>query len=218
MALNEKIKLDMSSNNKMQYVRLGNTGMKNASKAEWVKGEEESIEVIKEAYNVSINFFDMADVYSNGESERILDKALKGLNVPRSRVVIAPKVFSPMFPETDRSGAVDLSLDSGMVNKFGLSRKHIMDACDASLKRLGVDYIDLYQIHRLDTETPMKKIMEALNDLVRIGKVRYIGCSFIFIWRFVKLNHIAEKNGWAKFVSMQNLYNLLYREEREMAP
>ncbi|KAI8060660.1 NADP-dependent oxidoreductase domain-containing protein [Gilbertella persicaria] len=225
----------MSFETKMKYTRLGNTGLKvskiclgcmgygnpkwSSTNAEWVKGEKESIEAIKQAYNVGINFFDTADVYSNGESERVLGKALKELNAPRSRVVIATKVFFPVYDGSARFGAVDESRDPDMVNNFGLSRKHIMDACDASLKRLGVDYIDLYQIHRLDTETPMEEIMEALNDLVRAGKVRYLGCSSVYTWQFAKMNHIAEKNGWAKFVSMQNLYNLLYREEeREMAP
>ncbi|CAO3629795.1 unnamed protein product [Mucor fragilis] len=135
----------------------------------------------------------------------------------RSRIIIATKVFGPVYDDVshvDPNGMKDV----GMVNRVGLSRKHIFDAVDASLKRLDVDCIDLYQIHRLDKETPMEEIMEAFNDLVRSGKVRYIGASNMDAWEFQKLNSIAEKNGWTQFVSMQNLYNLLSREEeREMA-
>jgi len=216
---------------KMEYVRFGNTGLK-VSKiclgcmsygspiwSPWVKEEEESIKAIKVAYEAGINFFDTADLYSNGLSEIILGKALKEIGAPRGRVVIATKVF---FPVSDTALPVRISNfadDPELVNRFGLSRKHILDAVDASLKRLGVDYIDLYQIHRLDSNTPMEEIMEALNDVVRSGKVRYIGASAMTAWQFQKLNNIAERRGWAKFVSMQNLYNLLFREEeREMIP
>ncbi|CAO0796735.1 unnamed protein product [Mucor circinelloides] len=187
----------------------------------WVKDEKESFQFIKEAYeNIGINFFDTADTYSNGESERVLGNALRKLNVPRSRVVIATKVFAPVHKDMSKLfDGKNIDKDPEMVNGYGLSRKHILDAVDASLERLGVDYIDLYQIHRLDTQTPMEEIMEALNDVVRSGKVRYIGASTMAAWQFQKLNAIAERNGWAKFVSMQNLYNLLYREEeREMIP
>ncbi|KAI8642132.1 NADP-dependent oxidoreductase domain-containing protein [Parasitella parasitica] len=216
----------------MQYVQLGNTGLRisriclgcmsyGTSKwSSWVKDEKESIEFIKEAYRLNINFFDTADTYSNGESERVLGKALREIGAPRSRVVIATKVFAPVYSDPSRPFNRDgLEKDPEMVNGYGLSRKHILDAVDASLERLGVDYIDLYQIHRLDTQTPMEEIMQALNDVVRSGKVRYIGASTMAAWQFQKLNSIAERNGWAKFVSMQNLYNLLYREEeREMVP
>ncbi|CEP19795.1 hypothetical protein [Parasitella parasitica] len=216
----------------MQYVYLGNTGLKvsriclgcmsyGTSKwSPWVKDEKESIEFIKEAYKLNINFFDTADTYSNGESERVLGKALREIGVPRSRVVIATKVFAPVYSDLSKPFNRDgLEKDSDLVNGYGLSRKHIMDAVDASLERLNVDYIDLYQIHRFDPNTPMDEIMEALNDVVRSGKVRYIGASTMTTWQFQKLNSIAERNGWAKFVSMQNLYNLLYREEeREMVP
>ncbi|CAO3676090.1 unnamed protein product [Rhizopus stolonifer] len=217
---------------KMEYVRFGNTGMKvsrfclgcmsfGSSKWQaWVKDEEESLNLIGKAYDAGINFFDTADGYSNGESERVLGKAIQKFNMTRSRIVIATKVFftvpndisvNVLGRQTDK--------DPQYVNSSGLSRKHIMDAVDASLKRLGVDYIDLYQIHRFDPETPIEETMEALNDLVRSGKVRYIGASSGYAWQFQKANAIAEKNGWAKFSSMQNLYNLLYREEeREMIP
>ncbi|KAI8066952.1 NADP-dependent oxidoreductase domain-containing protein [Gilbertella persicaria] len=216
---------------KMYYVRLGNTGLKvsriclgcmsygNSKWSPWVKDEAEAVADIKEAYNLGINFFDTANTYSNGDSEKILGKALKELNAPRSRVVIATKVFGPVYDDTGKSDRSTLQTDPDMINRFGLSRKHIFDAVDASLERLGVNYIDLYQIHRFDPNTPIEETMEALNDLVRSGKVRYIGASSMATWQFAKMNHVAEKRGWAQFVSMQNLYNLLYREEeREMAP
>ncbi|KAI9358454.1 NADP-dependent oxidoreductase domain-containing protein [Pilaira anomala] len=216
---------------KMQYTRFGNTGMRvsklclgcmsygSSSWSPWVKDEEESIKLIKEAYAAGINFFDTANTYSNGVSEIVLGKALKEIGAPRGRIVIATKVYAPVYEDVTQHGRDDLKENPDMVNMFGLSRKHIFDAVEASLKRLDVDYIDLYQIHRLDTETPMEEIMEALNDLVRSGKVRYIGASTMAAWQFQKLNSIAERRGWAKFVSMQNLYNLIYREEeREMNP
>ncbi|EPB84130.1 alcohol dehydrogenase [Mucor circinelloides 1006PhL] len=214
----------------MEYVRLGNTGMKvsrlclgcmsfGSSKwSSWVKDEEESIQIIEESYKLGFNFFDTADTYSNGESERVLGKALKKIGAPRSRVVVATKVY---FPVHDDVSVFDVLAGKKpeFVNRVGLSRKHIMDAVDASLKRLDMDYIDLYIIHRFDPETPIEEIMEALNDVVRSGKVRYIGASSMAAWQFQKMNNIAERNGWAKFVSMQNLYNLVYREEeREMMP
>ncbi|XP_037043379.1 versiconal hemiacetal acetate reductase-like [Bradysia coprophila] len=226
----------MSDLPKMEYVRFGKTGLKvskiclgcmsygNPAWSPWVKDETESIKQIKLAYEAGINFFDTADVYSNGLSEVILGKALKEIGAHRGRVVIATKCFFPVnddssdTPKTFASFS-NFARDPDLVNRAGLSRKHIFDAVEASLKRLGVDYIDLYQIHRLDTGTPMEEIMEALNDLVRSGKVRYIGASSMSAWQFQKLNNIAERRGWAKFVSMQNLYNLLFREEeREMIP
>ncbi|KAI7879084.1 Aldo/keto reductase [Lichtheimia hyalospora FSU 10163] len=187
----------------------------------WVKDEKESLAMIEKAYNAGINFFDTADGYSNGESERILGKAIQQFNMDRSRIVVATKVFFPVADQvsTNLLGGHDCSQNPVLVNRYGLSRKHIFDAVDASLERLQLDYIDLYQIHRLDPDTPMEEIMCALNDLVRMGKVRYIGASSMYAWQFQKMNNIAEKNGWARFVSMQNLYNLLYREEeREMMP
>ncbi|KAI7898539.1 NADP-dependent oxidoreductase domain-containing protein [Cokeromyces recurvatus] len=215
---------------KMQYVRLGKTGLRvsriclgcmsyGSSKwSPWVKDEKESIEYIKKAYEIGINFFDTADVYSYGESERVLGKALKEIGADRGRVVIATKVYMPVYDNFDEFDPIPED-KAHMVNCFGLSRKHIFDAVEASLKRLGVDYIDIYQIHRHDPNTPMEETMEALNDLVRSGKVRYIGASTMSTWQFQKYNNIAERHGWAKFISMQNLYNLIYREEeREMIP
>ncbi|CAO3655080.1 unnamed protein product [Mucor hiemalis] len=216
---------------KMEYVYFGKTGLRvskiclgcmtygSSEWSPWVKNEEESIKAIEEAYELGINFFDTADTYSNGLSEVVLGKALKKIGAPRSRVVIATKVWGPVYENGGNFDHVNLAAKPELVNGFGLSRKHIFDAVEASLKRLGVDYIDLYQIHRMDENTPMEEIMEALNDLVRMGKVRYIGASSMKAFQFQKLNNIAEKNGWTKFVSMQNLYNLIYREEeREMIP
>lgn len=168
----------------------------------WVLPKTEGIAHIKHALANGINFFDTADMYSIGESEVVLGEALK--DVPRESVVVATKVFFPM--------------DQG-VNSKGLSRKHIFDAIEASLKRLQMSYVDLYQIHRWDDETPIEETMKALHDVVQSGKARYIGASSMYAWQFAKAQYIAEKNGWTKFVSMQNHYNLVYREEeREMIP
>ncbi|KAG2374696.1 hypothetical protein C9374_010440 [Naegleria lovaniensis] len=214
-----------------KYVRFGNSGLKvsplcfgcmtfGSSKWQpWVLEEEESLKLLKRAFDLGINFFDTANTYSNGESERILGKFLKLNNISREEVVIATKVFAPV----DKTGQQKLNLqiprDQLVPNTFGLSRKHIMHAVEDSLQRLGVDYIDLYIIHRWDNNTPIEETMEALHDLVKAGKVRYIGASSMWAWQFAKAQHIADKRGWTKFISMQNLYNLLYREEeRDMIP
>ncbi|CDS10466.1 hypothetical protein LRAMOSA03142 [Lichtheimia ramosa] len=216
----------------MQYNQFGNTGLRVSKIAlgcmsygssqwqDWVLNEEESLIMIEKAYKAGINFFDTANVYSNGESERILGKAIKKFNMDRSRIVVATKVFYPAVDGVTTSSVLgNYAENPALMNRHGLSRKHIFDAVDASLERLQLDYIDLYQIHRLDKNTPMEEIMCALNDLVRMGKVRYIGASSMHAWEFQKLNSIAEKHGWTSFVSMQNMYNLLYREEeREMLP
>ncbi len=202
----------------MDYTRLGNTGMKVSriclgcmgfgtaegwSHNSWALDEQASREIVKKALELGINFFDTANVYAYGVSEEILGRALKDF-AKRDEVVIATKLFGKM---NDRP------------NGGGLSRKAILSEIDNSLKRLGVDYVDLYQIHRWDYETPIEETMEALNDVVRAGKVRYIGASAMFAWQFQKALHVAEKHGWARFVSMQNHYNLIYREEeREMMP
>ena len=201
----------------MEYTRLGNTGMKVSriclgcmgfGDAEgwvhkWVLNEENSRPIIKKALELGINFFDTANVYSLGVSEEILGRALKDF-AKRDEVVIATKVF---FPMNDKP------------NGGGLSRKVILNEIDNSLKRLGTDYVDLYQIHRWDYATPIEETMEALNDVVRAGKARYIGASAMFAWQFQKALHVAEKHGWTRFVSMQNHLNLIYREEeREMLP
>ncbi|MBV8780219.1 MAG: aldo/keto reductase [Phycisphaerae bacterium] len=201
----------------MQYTRLGNTGLHvsrlclgmmtyGAKKwRPWVLEETESRPFIEKALECGINFFDTADVYSNGVSEEITGRAIKELVPDREDVVIATKCFN---------GTLDRKL-----NRWGLSRKHIMNACDQSLKRLGTEYIDLYQIHRLDDQTPMEEMLEALHDLVKVGKVRYIGASSMYAWQFAKCLYLADKHGFTRFVSMQNHYNLIYREEeREMMP
>jgi aryl-alcohol dehydrogenase-like predicted oxidoreductase len=201
----------------MQYVRLGNTGLEvsriclgcmgfgDASRGHhpWVIKEEDARPVIRRALELGINFFDTANVYSGGTSEEYLGRALKEL-ANRDEVVIATKVF--FRTQEGPNGA-------------GLSRKAILSEIDKSLKRLGTDYVDLYQIHRWDYNTPIEETMEALHDVVKAGKARYIGASAMYAWQFMKALGVAERRGWTKFVSMQNHYNLIYREdEREMLP
>ncbi len=199
----------------MDYVRLGTTGLKvsrlclgcmtyGSSKwRPWVLDEEAALPFFKKALEAGINFFDTADMYSAGDSERVTGKALKQY-ARRDEVVIATKVFNPMGEGP---------------NDRGLSRKHIFDAIDASLSRLGVDHVDLYQIHRFDPETPIEETLEALSDVVRAGKARYIGASSMYAWQFMNMLAVSRANGWAPFVSMQPQYNLVYREEeREMLP
>jgi aryl-alcohol dehydrogenase (NADP+) len=199
----------------MQYVNLGNTGLKvsriclgmmsygSSSWRDWVLSEEDSRPFIKRALETGINFFDTADLYSLGVSEEVTGRALLDF-ARRDEVVIATKVFSAMGDKP---------------NQRGLSRKHILDGIDASLKRLGTDYVDLYQIHRWDDETPVEETLEALHDVVKAGKARYIGASSMYAWQFAKALYVSRMNGWTRFVSMQNHYNLIYREEeREMIP
>jgi 1-deoxyxylulose-5-phosphate synthase len=199
----------------MRYTNLGRTGLRvsrvclgmmsfgNDSDRPWVLDETAAEPIVKAAVEGGITFFDTADTYSGGASE-VTTGHLVGKLLSRDEVVIATKVFMPMTPGE---------------NGGGLSRKHILSAIDASLKRLGMDYVDLYQIHRWDDRTPIEETMEALHDVVRAGKARYIGASSMFAWQFAKAQHVAERNGWTQFVSMQNHYNLVYREEeREMIP
>lgn len=201
----------------MDYVKLGQTGLKVSrlclgcmtyGVAErgahlWTLSEEESRPFIKRALELGINFFDTANTYSDGTSEEIVGRALRDF-ARREEVVIATKVFYPM-----RAGA----------NARGLSRKSIMIEIDASLRRLGTDYVDLYQIHRWDQDTPIEETLEALHDVIKLGKARYIGASSMYAWQFAKALYEADLNGWTRFVSMQNHYNLLNREEeREMLP
>ena len=199
----------------MEYVNLGNTGLKvsriclgmmtygTSNWRDWVLDEADARPFVRRALELGINFFDTADMYSQGVSEEVTGRALKDF-APRDEYVLATKVYNPMGDKP---------------NQRGLSRKHVMDGIDNSLRRLGHEYVDLYQIHRWDKETPIEETMEALNDVVRDGKARYIGASSMYAWQFAKAQHVAEKNGWARFVSMQNHYNLVYREEeREMIP
>ncbi|KAI8068203.1 voltage-gated potassium channel subunit beta-2 [Gongronella butleri] len=218
----------------MEYVQLGqNTGLKvsrislgamtfgTAKWSEWVLEEEESLELIKEAWDAGINFWDTANCYSSGKSEEVIGKAIKKFNIPRGRLVVATKVFFPVFEEDPSLNffEMDSKTDPRLINNGGLSRKHIFDSVHASLRRLQLDYIDILYIHRFDPDTPMEETMEALHDLVKQGKVRYLGASAMHAWKFVRLNAIAEKNGWTQFVVMQDSYSLLYREEeREMIP
>ncbi|KLV25468.1 oxidoreductase [Niallia circulans] len=201
----------------MEYTKLGNTGLDisrlclgcmgfgDANKwiHQWVLSEKESRSIINKALELGINFFDTANVYSQGTSEEYLGRALKEY-ANRDEVVIATKIYGQMHEGPNGSG---------------LSRKAIMSEIDKSLHRLETDYVDLYIIHRWDYHTPIEETMEALHDIVKAGKVRYIGASAMFAWQFQKALHVAEKNGWTKFVSMQNHLNLIYREEeREMLP
>jgi len=171
---------------------------------DWMLPEEPSFAIVRKALDLGINFFDTADVYSGGQSEEILGRALKSFGVKRDDVVVATKVYQPMGPGP---------------NQRGLSRKHIAQSIDDSLRRLGMDYVDLYQIHRFDLETPIEETLGALTDLIRVGKVRYIGASTMAAYQFSRMLHRADQLGLARFVSMQNNYSLLYREEeREMIP
>lgn len=200
----------------MQIVNLGTTGLKvsriclgcmtyGSSKwRDWVLDYDASRPFIRQAWDSGINFFDTADMYSRGESEVVLGRALKELGVPRDRVVVATKVYNPMGDDP---------------NQRGLSRKHIMHAIDDSLRRLGMDYVDLYQIHRFDGTTPIEETLEALTDVVKAGKALYVGASSMYAWQFAKMLYVADRRGYSRFVTMQNHYNLVYREEeREMIP
>lgn len=199
----------------MDYTRLGKSGLKvsriclgmmsygDTNWRDWVLPEAEAQPFIQRALEMGINFFDTANVYSIGVSEEITGRALRAM-AKRDEVVVATKVHGRMRDD---------------VNGRGLSRKHILGAIDDSLRRLGMDYVDLYQIHRWNDETPIEETMEALHDVVKSGKARYIGASSMYAWQFAKAQHVAEKHGWTKFISMQNHYNLVYREEeREMIP
>ncbi len=185
----------------------------------WVLPLEEALPILKHAYDRGINTYDVADTYSNGRSEEILGAFLKKYNIKRSSVVIMSKIYHRVDENRGPVDPVGQQTNDGLqVNQVGLSRKHIMDAVDASIARLGT-YIDVLQIHRLDRDTPMEEIMKGLNDVVEMGKARYLGASSMAAWEFQMIQTVAEKRGWHKFISMQGFYNLLYREEeREMNP
>src|SRR6478672_1615949 len=200
----------------MDYVNLGGTGLRvsriclgmmsyGASEGRpWALDEAGAEPIVRTAVEGGITFFDTADVYNEGQSEVVTGRMLPKLFGMREEYVVATKVNGRTMPGE---------------NGRGLSRKHVLASIDASLARLGLDYVDLYQIHRWDSATPIEETMEALHDVVRSGKVRYIGASSMYAWQFAKAQHAAERNGWTKFVSMQNHWNLLYREEeREMVP
>ena len=200
----------------MDYVRLGSTGLKvtkiclgtmtygSREWREWVLDEEESRPFIRRALELGINFFDTADMYSLGKSEEILGRALRDFGPPRDRIAVATKVYNPMGDDP---------------NLRGLSRKHIMHSIDDSLKRLRMDYVDLYYVHRFDYETPIEETLEALDDVVKAGKALYLGASSMFAWQFAKMLYKADEMGVSRFAVMQDHYNLVYREEeREMLP
>jgi aryl-alcohol dehydrogenase-like predicted oxidoreductase len=200
----------------MDYVRLGTSGLKvsriclgmmsfgDRSSRAWHLDEESGEPIVRRAVDGGVTFFDTADMYDAGLSEQITGRLLARLFARRDDYVLATKVFYPMGPGP---------------NDGGLSRKHLMAAIDASLRRLGTDHVDLYQVHRWDPETPIEETMQALHDIVRAGKARYVGASAMFAWQLARAQHVAERNGWTPFVSMQDHYNLVYREEeREMIP
>src|ERR1700727_642857 len=188
----------------MKFTRMGSTGtqvsrlclgcMSFGGMADWTLNEDASLPILTKAVESGINFFDTADIYSRGQSEEILGRGLKSLGVRRDEAVIATKVFNPMGRGPNRGG---------------LSRKHISQSIDASLTRLGLDYVDLYQIHRFDYETPIEETIEALHDVVKAGKARYVGASSMFAWQFAEYLHKAKAMGMTSFVSMQNFYNLV---------
>jgi aryl-alcohol dehydrogenase (NADP+) len=199
----------------MDYINLGHSGLKvsrlclgcmtygTSQWREWVLNEDESRPFFRRAVEAGINFFDTADMYSLGVSEEVTGRALREL-LPRDEMVVATKVYHPMGEKPTQRG---------------LSRKHIMESIDASLRRLGMDYVDLYQIHRWDSETPLEETLEALHDVVKAGKALYIGASSMYAWQFAKALYLADQHGWTRFATMQNHYNLVYREEdREMNP
>ena len=200
----------------MEFTKLGTTGTTvsriclgcmtygSSSWRDWVLDEDASRPLIKRAIELGISFFDTADMYSLGASEEVLGRALRDFAPPREEIVVATKVYNPMGDDP---------------NRRGLSRKHIRHSIDASLKRLGMDYVDLYQIHRYDRETPIEETLEALDDVVRAGKALYVGASSMYAWQFAQMLNASERLGLARFVTMQNHYNLIYREEeREMIP
>src|SRR5437660_2196759 len=200
----------------MDYVSLGRTGLRvsriclgmmsygRSDERPWALDEEAAEPIVRRAAESGVIFFDTADVYNGGESEVVTGRLLKKLFATREEYVVATKVHGRTMPG---------------VNGRGLSRKHILASIDASLQRLDLDYVDLYQIHRWDDRTPIEETMEALHDVVKAGKARYIGASSMYAWQFAKAQHVAERNGWTQFVAMQNHYNLIYREEeREMIP
>ena len=200
----------------MQLVNLGPTGTKVTRLAlgmmtygtpkwrAWILDEDAARPIVRRAIELGINFFDTADMYSRGESEVVTGRLLGEFGLSRECMVVATKVFNPMGDDP---------------NQKGLSRKHIMHAIDNSLRRLQMDYVDLYQIHRYDYDTPIEETMQALDDIVRAGKARYIGASSMYAWQFAQMQYAADLHGWTRFVTMQNHYNVVYREEeREMIP
>ncbi|KAJ7788814.1 NADP-dependent oxidoreductase domain-containing protein [Mycena olivaceomarginata] len=223
----------MAAAPKMKYVRLGTSGLKVSRiilgcmsygdpkwGGNWVLPEEEGMKHIKAAYDAGINAFDTANAYSNGLSEEILGRAIKEHNLPRDEIVVMTKLFGPVSRNKGETLFTVADLDSkGYANQYGLSRKHIFDSVNHSLRRLGLGYIDVLQCHRFDPDTPIEETMQALHDVVKAGYVRYIGMSSCYAWQFHVMQNYAITNKLTPFISMQNQYSLLYREEeREMMP
>jgi len=219
----------------MPYVQLGKSGLKvsrlilgclsygSPNWDEWILDEEEGIKQIKLAYDLGINTFDTANTYSNGLSEIVLGKAIKEHALPRDEIVVMTKLFSPVNRDPHGKKMVGVSNEemdrTRYVNQYGLSRKHIFESIKHSLERLQLDYVDVYQCHRFDYDTPIEETMQALNDVVKAGYARYIGMSSCYAWQFHKMQNYARSHGLTEFISMQNLHNALYREEeREMVP
>lgn len=217
----------------MQYQRLGRSGLKVSQVilgcmtfgnpswegSPWVLDEERSLPLLKAAYDQGINTWETANSYSNGQSERIISKAMEKYSIPRRKLVIMTKLYYPVMDSEPNSRPQPASNDGKLVNQMGLSRKHIYESVEASLQRLGTSYIDILLLHRLDRETEPVEIMRALHDLVQMGKVLYIGASSMYCWEFARLQYIAKARGWTTFSAMSGLHNLLYREEeREMIP
>ncbi|OBT66865.1 hypothetical protein VE03_04145 [Pseudogymnoascus sp. 23342-1-I1] len=216
---------------KVDYRLVGNSGLRvsvpiigcmsigNPEWANWVAGPEKALPLLKAAYDRGINTWDTANIYSNGDSERVIAQAIKKYDIPRHKLVLMTKAFSCVGEQQFHAYPIieDLKRTKDYVNQFGLSRTAIFTALNESLKRLETDYIDFFWIHRFDEDTPIEETMRALHDLVTAGKIRYIGASSMWTYQFASMQFCAEKNGWTKFVAMQNRYNLLYREEeREM--
>ncbi|KAL3445906.1 putative aldo-keto reductase [Aspergillus insuetus] len=216
---------------KVDYRLLGNSGLRvsvpivgcmsigNPEWADWVIGPEKALPLLKAAYDRGVTTWDTANIYSNGDSERIIAQAIKEYNLPRHKLVIMTKAWSCVGEEQFRAYSIldELRRSKDYVNQFGLSRSALFTAVNDSLKRLETDYIDFFWIHRFDPYTPIEETMRALHDLVTAGKIRYIGASSMWTYQFAMMQFCAEKNGWTKFVAMQNHYSLLYREEeREM--
>ncbi|KIO29955.1 hypothetical protein M407DRAFT_21009 [Tulasnella calospora MUT 4182] len=223
----------MSAENNMQYVRLGKSGLKvsriilgcasygSKSEQSWILEEEEAVEHIKLAYDLGINTFDTGDTYSNGESERILGKAIKKYSLPRDEIVVMTKAWGAVSREPGPIWASpEEKLDQlRYTNQYGLTRKHLFAAIKDSLERLQLDYVDVLQCHRFDYNTPVEETMHALHEIVKAGYARYIGMSSCYAWQFHKMQNYARQHELTEFISMQNLYNPIYREEeREMIP
>ncbi|KAK4935337.1 hypothetical protein LTR10_023599 [Elasticomyces elasticus] len=218
-------------NSKAEYRRLGKSGLYvsvpivgcmsigNPEWADWVLGGDEALPLLKAAYDRGVNTWDTANIYSNGDSERVIGKAIKEYSIPRDKLVLMTKAWGVLGEEQFAAYPImdQLRTSKDYVNQFGLSRKSLITGVNGALERMGTDYIDLFWIHRFDPYTPIEETMETLHHLIVSGKIRYIGASSMWTYQFAQMQFCAERNGWTKFIAMQNCYNMLYREEeREM--